>query len=84
MKKKSFHIGGFWYHVSQISSNVYKDQYNRIWILKNNHFESEGGGLISDAIEQSKPKGWLSADDMFIQDREKWASYFNNRYYKNL
>jgi hypothetical protein len=82
MTKQSFAIGGFWYHVSLISSDVYRDQHNNIWIKKDNRFYSECGGLVSDPIEVKT--GWVSADDMFIQERENWASYFNNRYYKNL
>lgn len=84
MKQQSFSIGGFWYHVRHISANVYKDQHNGIWTLNSNRFTSECGGLVSDTVEQPKQKGWISADDLFLSQRESYHEFFNTRYYKNL
>jgi hypothetical protein len=82
MQTTSFHINGFWHHVSLISSNVYRDQHNSIWILKGNRFISECGSLQSDPIETRK--GWISADDLFLQQRESYYEFFRGRYYKSL
>jgi hypothetical protein len=75
MTTASFHIHGFWYHVSRISSNVFRDQHSNLWIKENNRFYSEFGGLVSAPI-QDRQKGWISADDLFLRDRE----YYNERY----
>lgn len=82
MQTTSFHINGVWQHVSLISNNVYRDQHNNIWILKNNRFVSECGGLQSEPIQQKK--GWISADDLFLQSRESYHEFFHSRYYKSL
>ena len=79
--KMSFHIDGFWHHVSLIHSNVYRDQHNNIWILKNNRFVSESGYYQSEPVEIKK--GWVSADDLFLEQRESWASFFHTRNYYN-
>lgn len=83
MTTQSFSVGGFWYHVRLISANVYKDHQNNLWILKNNRFYSECGGLVSGPVEQPRQKGWTSADDLFLQQRESYHEFFNTRYYNN-
>jgi hypothetical protein len=83
MTTQSFHINGFWHHVSLIHSNVYRDQHNNIWILKNNRFVSECGSYQSGPVK-TENKGWLSADDLFLQSRESYHEYFNTRYYKSI
>jgi hypothetical protein len=80
--KHSIHINGFWYHLSLIHSSVYRDQRNNIWILKNSRFVSECGGLQSEPIQIQK--GWVSADDLFMQQRESYHEFFHGRYYKSL
>lgn len=82
--KTSFHINGFWKHVSLISSNVYRDQHNEIWILKGNRFYSECGGFVSDPIEQKKKVVLSSAKDIFLHEREAYHEFFQSRYYMNM
>lgn len=81
--KTSFTVGGFAYHLTKIYGNVYRDHRNDIWILKENRFYSEAGGIISDPIK-SNCSGWISADDVFLRDRESYHEFFQSRYYNSL
>lgn len=43
MKKYSFPIGGFWFHLTLVSGNLYKDQTGGEWFKKENVLLSSGG-----------------------------------------
>ncbi len=79
--KNSFHISGFWFHVTwDRQGNIGIDQHGDVWFNKANP-RSESGGLVVKP-STPKPKIHVRSADLFMYEREASRAYYMNRMIK--
>jgi hypothetical protein len=62
----SFSITGFWFHITwNAKGTIGIDQHGTTWFNKSNPVSESGM-----KPEPVKARGWVSADDLFMQSRE--------------
>jgi hypothetical protein len=75
--KTSFHVNGFWFHCTE-HGKCLKDQHGNYWIRKGNEVVSDCGSMTA-TIDQPKKTGWVSADDLFMMQRESDFHFHKQR-----
>jgi hypothetical protein len=77
--QSSFSISGFWFHVTwNAKGTIGIDQHGTTWFNKSNPISESGM-----SAEKKQKKGWISADDLFMETREN-PFYINRTYsYRN-
>lgn len=74
----SFHINGLWFHVSwNLTGTIGIDQRGLTWFNKSSPISELGNKPTDSAVQKSQ--GWISNDDLFMQERESRFSFHKQR-----